>query len=156
MNLSKSLELIRELNNNDVDYIIVGGIALLLHGVVRATEDIDIFIKPTADNIVKTKKALKSVWNDSAIEEISEADLLGDYPALRYGPPDDSISVDILTKLGDAIAFDDLKVEIIEIEGIKAKVATIKTLINMKKDTVRLQDKADVEALRNLYGDEVN
>lgn len=156
MNLSKSLELIRELNNNDVDYIVVGGIALLLHGVVRATEDIDIFIKPTADNIVKTKKALKSVWNDSAIEEISEADLLGDYPALRYGPPDDSISVDILTRLGDAIAFNDLKFEIIEIEGIKAKVATIKTLINMKKDTVRLQDKADVEALRNIYGDEVN
>lgn len=156
MNLTKSLELIRELNNNGVDYIVVGGIALLLHGVVRATEDIDIFIKPTADNIVKTKKALKSIWNDNAIEEISETDLLGDYPALRYGPPDDSISVDILTRLGDAITFNDLKFEIIEIEGIKANVATIKTLINMKKNTVRLQDKADVEALRNLYGDEVN
>jgi len=156
MNLAKSLELIRELNNNNVDYIVVGGIALLLHGVVRATEDIDIFVKPTTDNIVKTKKALKSIWNDSAIEEISEADLLGDYPALRYGPPDDSISVDIITRLGEAITFNDLEVEIIETEGIKAKVATIKTLINMKKDTVRIQDKADVEALRNLRGGEEN
>lgn len=156
MNLTKSLELIRELNNNDVDYVIVGGIALLLHGVVRATEDIDIFIKPAADNIIKIKKALKSVWDDAAIEEISEKDLLGDYPAIRYGPPDDSISVDILTKLGEAVSYNDLKVKIITIEGIKVKVATVKTLINMKNNTVRLQDKADVEALRNLYGDEVN
>ena len=156
MNLSKSLELIRELNINDVDYIIVDGIALLLHGVARATEDIDIFVKPTADNIVKMKKALKSVWDDNSIEEISETDLLGDYPALRYGPPDDSISVDILTRLGEAVTFHDLESEIIEIEGIKARVATIKTLINMKNNTVRLQDKADVEALRNIYGGEVN
>ncbi|MFH1452869.1 MAG: hypothetical protein ABIH00_02660 [Armatimonadota bacterium] len=156
MNLTKSLELIHQLNNNNVDYIIVGGIALLLHGVVRATEYIDIFIKPTADNIVKTKKALKSVWDDSSIEEISETDLLGDYPALRYGPPDDSISVDILTKLGEAVTFNDLEVETIDIEGIKIKVATVKTLIDMKKDTVRLRDKADVEALRNLYGKEVD
>lgn len=156
MNLTKSLELIRELNSNNVDYIVIGGIALLLHGVVRATEDIDIFINPTVDNIIKMKKALRSVWNDSAIEEISEADLLGDYPALRYGPPDDSISVDILTKLGEAILFNDLEVEIVEIEGIKVKVATVKTLIRMKNNTVRLQDKADVEALRNLFGDEVD
>lgn len=156
MNLTKSLELIRELNINNVDYVIVGGIALLLHGVARATEDIDIFIKPAADNIIKIKKALKSVWNDNSIEEISETDLLGDYPALRYGPPDDSISVDILTKLGEAVSFNDLEAEIIEIEGIKVKVATIKTLIKMKNNTVRIQDKADVEALRNLYGNEVD
>ncbi|MBI2251987.1 MAG: hypothetical protein HYU63_04470 [Armatimonadetes bacterium] len=100
---------------------------------------------------------INSRWNenDSAIEEISEADLLGDYPALRYGPPDDSISIDILTRLGETISFNDLEVEIIEIEGIKVKVATVKTLIKMKNNTVRLQDKADVEALRNLFGDEV-
>lgn len=156
MILNKSLELIRGLNANGVDYIVVGGIALLLHGVVRATEDIDIFVKPTTENIVKVKKALKSVWNDNSIEEISETDLLGNYPAVRYGPPDGSISVDILTRLGEAVKFNDLESEIIEIDDVKVKTATVKTLIKMKNNTVRLQDKADVEALHNLRDSQEN
>lgn len=136
--------------------MVIGGIALALHGVVRATEDIDLFIEPTSENIARLKNSLRALWNDSAIDEISAEDLLGDYPAVRYGPPDDSISIDILTKLGEAFLYKDLEAELIEAPNLTVRVATVKTLIRMKKDTVRMQDKADVNALLTRFGGEVS
>jgi hypothetical protein len=155
MNYGKIFELIHELNEHGVDYIVVGGIALALHGIVRATEYIDLFVKPTRENIDRLKESLRSLWNDNAIGDISAEDLLGLYPAIRYGPPDDSMSIDILTKLGEAIGYEDLHAEQIEVQNVSVCVATVNTLIMMKKDTVRLQDKADVEALRSRFGQEV-
>jgi predicted nucleotidyltransferase len=155
MDYNRIYQLIEELNKQGVEYIVVGGIALALHGVVRATEDIDLFIEPTGENIARLKNTLRSLWNDSAIEEISAEDLLGDYPAVRYGPPDDSISIDILTRLGEAFRYEDLEAESIRTQDITARVATVKTLIRMKEDTVRFQDKADVKALLNRFGGEV-
>ena len=38
--LDKTLEVIRGLNDEDVDYVVIGGVALNLHGLVRATEDL--------------------------------------------------------------------------------------------------------------------
>ncbi|MDQ7826826.1 MAG: DUF6036 family nucleotidyltransferase [Candidatus Eremiobacteraeota bacterium] len=157
MDYGRVFQLIRELNRHEVEYIVVGGIALALHGVVRATEDIDIFIKPTRENVESLKSSLKALWNDNAVEDISADDLLGDYPALTYGPPDDSMSIDILTRLGEAFYYQDLESETAEVQGLPVRIATVSTLIRMKKDTVRLQDKADVEALRRRFekeGDE--
>lgn len=155
MDYNRVYQIVHEMNQKGVEYIIVGGIALALHGVVRATEDIDIFIKPTSENIARFKSSLRSLWNDSAIDDISAEDLLGEYPAIRYGPPDDSISIDILTRLGEDFLYDDLEAESIETLNMPVRVATVNTLILMKKDTVRLQDKADVDALRTRFGGEV-
>jgi hypothetical protein len=150
MNYDRLRQLIAQLNLQGVEYIVVGGIALAFHGLVRATEDIDIFIKPTGENIARLRKSLKALWNDASIDDISSEDLLGEYPAIRYGPPDDTLSIDILTRLGEAFRYEDLESEMIDMEGLSARVATAETLIRMKKDTVRLQDKADVEALQRL------
>ncbi len=154
MNYGRLYQLISLLNEKSVDYIVVGGIAMALHGLVRATEDIDLFIRPTGENVSRLKECLRSIWDDSAIEEISSDDLLGDYPAVRYGPPDDSLSMDILTRLGDAFHYEDLQSEMADIQGLPVRVATVDTLIRMKKDTVRLQDRADAEALRLRFGKE--
>jgi len=154
MDYKRIFQLIAELNKQGVEYIVVGGIALALHGLVRATEDIDIFIKPSSENIARLKNSLRSLWNDSAIDDISSDDLLGEYPTIRYGSPDESISIDILTKLGEVFTYEDLEAELLEMQGVPVRVATIDTLIRMKKDTVRLQDKADVEALRQRFGRE--
>jgi len=156
MDYNRIYQLVRELNQQGVEYMVIGGIALALHGVVRATEDIDLFIEPTSENIARLKNSLRALWNDSAIDEISAEDLLGDYPAVRYGPPDDSISIDILTKLGEAFLYKDLEAELIEAPNLTVRVATVKTLIRMKKDTVRMQDKADVNALLTRFGGEVS
>jgi predicted nucleotidyltransferase len=153
--LDKTLEVIARLNDEGVDYVVIGAVALNLHGLVRATGDLDFFIRPEPDNISALRRALMRVWDDPEIQEIKTEDLCGAYPAIRYGPPDDSLPLDILTRLGEFVTYADLKHELIEIEGIKVRVATPSTLYWLKASTVRPQDKADAAALRAAFGSEV-
>jgi len=154
MNYGRIHQLLTGLNDSGLEYIVVVGIALALHGLVRATEDIDLFIRPTGDNVSRLKQCLHSLWDDPAIDEIRSEDLLGEYPAIRYGPPDDSLSIDILTRLGEAFHYDDLQSELVEMKGLPVRMATVDTLIRVKKDTVRLQDRADADALRRRFNRE--
>jgi hypothetical protein len=55
---------------------------------VRATEDLDIFIRATPENVERLKRAFRAAYGgDPSGDEISAVDLLGDYPAVRYYPP---------------------------------------------------------------------
>ena len=150
--LDDCLRVIEALNRCRVDYIVIGGVAVNMHGLVRGTEDLDIFIRPTEENVARLRAALHEVWDDPLISEIESADLCGDYPAVRYGPPSGDLYVDILTRLGDAFRYDDLQAQEIEIDGVKARVATPKTLVRMKRDTVRPMDHADAAALVREFG----
>lgn len=145
------LALARALNDEGVSYVLIGGVAMNLQGIARATADIDMFVQPEASNIAGLKRAMHHVWNDPAIEEISADDLIGDYPAVQYGPPDGDMTVDILTRLGEAFRFSDLEAETLEVQGIPVSVATPRTLYRMKRSTVRPRDRADAAALRERY-----
>ena len=134
-----------------VRYAIFGAIAMNLHGLVRATEDLDVFVEPTAPNIEQLRLALREVFDDPEIDNITAADLLGDYPSVRYAPPASSFYLDILTRLGDAFAFADLETARVPFDGLTATVVTPRMLYLMKKDTVRLKDRADAEMLRRQF-----
>lgn len=135
-----------------VRYAIFGAVALNLHGLARFTEDLDIFLEPAADNIQKMRAALHSVIEDPEIDNITAEDLLGDYPAVQYIPPDGSFHVDILTRLGSAFSFADLTIQRIAFDNIAVSVVTPRTLYEMKKDTIRLKDRADAQLLRERFG----
>ena len=135
-----------------VRYAIFGAVALNLHGLARFTADLDLFIEPTAENVERLRNAQKTAVDDPAIDEISTEDLLGDYPAVQYNPPDATFHIDILTRLGDAYGFADLKVERIALDELTVSVVTPQTLYEMKRDTVRLKDKADAHALKERFG----
>jgi hypothetical protein len=152
MDFERFLLLLQELERNEVNYVLVGGVALNLHGIVRATEDIDLFIQPEAQNIERLKEALRFVWDDPDIDQIKAEDLAGDYPTVRYGPPDEDFVVDLLSRLGSAFQFEDIQAEVVTIEGVKVRLATPSTLYRMKKDTVRPIDRADAATLREKFG----
>lgn len=114
------------LEAREVKCAVFGAVAMNLHGLVRATEDLDIFVAPNHANIERLKTALRDVFADPSINEITAADLLGDYPSVRYAPPGHEFYLDILTRLGDAFQFADL-------------------------ETVRLKDRADAEVLRPTF-----
>ena len=135
-----------------VRYAIFGAIAMNLHGLVRATEDLDVFVEPTAANIEQLRQALREVFDDPEIDNITAADLLGDYPSIRYAPPATWFYLDILTRLDDAFAFADLETTRVPFDGLTATVVTPRMLYIMKKDTVRLKDRADAEMLRRQFG----
>ena len=148
---AKTLEVIARLNDEGVHYAVIGGVALNVHGLVRATEVLDIFVKPTEANVTALRRALRKVWDDPSIDEITAEDLCGDYPAIRYGPPDGSLPLDILARLGEFAAYDDLKVEDIEVEGVSLRVATPRTLLWLKAGTVRPRDHQDALALAAVF-----
>ncbi len=65
---------------------------MAFHGIVRATEDLDIFIRATPENIKRLRVALRQSYsNDPHIEEITTEDLPGAYPAVRYFPPNSGL-----------------------------------------------------------------
>ncbi len=153
--LDKTLAVLSRLNDERVEYVVIGGVAMNLHGLVRATEDLDVFVRPEPENIEALRRALRRVWDDPEIDKITAEDLCGSYPAVRYGPPDDSLPLDILARLGEAVHYDDLEHELIEIEGVEVRVATPRTLHRLKAGTVRPQDHVDAAALRAVFGDEL-
>ena len=132
-------------------YAIFGAVALNLHGLARFTEDLDIFIAPEEANIDRLKLALRDAHDDPEIEHITAGDLLGEYPAVQYSPPGGSFHLDILTRLGEAFAFADLETERVPCQDLTVTVVTPRMLYKMKKDTIRLQDRADAELLRRRF-----
>lgn len=135
-----------------VAYAVFGATALNIHGLSRSTEDIDIFVAPTRDNVERLKTALRSVFDDPSIDDILADDLLGDYPAVQYVPPVGTFHLDLLTRLGDAFAFDDLELARMPFGDVTVSVVTPRTLYLMKRDTVRLKDKADAALLKERFG----
>lgn len=151
VDLDKVLDLVRAMNKEGVEYITFGAIALGVHGLPRATEDADFFVAATYDNIERLKRALRQVWDDPEVENISYEDLAGDYPAIRYGPPTDDFTIDFLSRLGEAFSYETIAWEIGELEGVPIRVVTPRTLYTMKKDTVRHKDRFDAEMLREKF-----
>jgi hypothetical protein len=139
------------LRDENVDYVLVGALAMDVLGIGRLTEDIDLFVRPTEENIDRLRRALRRVWQDPSIDEITAADLAGDFPAVQYVAPDGT-PIDILSRLGEAVAFVDLEATTYAYGDVDVKVATPATLYRMKRDTVRLRDKADAQVLREKFG----
>jgi predicted nucleotidyltransferase len=146
------LRVLKAFEGEGLEYVLVGATALAMHGIVRATEDVDLFIRATADNVERLKRALRAVYaDDPNIEEIHPQDLLGEYPSVRYYPPTGDLYFDILTRLGEAARYEDIAVERKIVAGIPVWVATPRALYDLKKDTVRALDRQDAEVLRQRF-----
>lgn len=150
MEFGRFLDVIRAFERAGVEYILVGGVAVNLHGIARATEDIDFFVRSEPENVERLKTALKSLWSDPEIDQIRAEDFKA-YPTLRYGPPKENFVIDVLTRLGTAFRFEDLVSEVVTIEGTPVRVATPETLVRMKRSTLRPIDKADAAALAKMF-----
>ena len=143
---------LQALEREQVDYFVFGGAALNLHGIARFTEDLDLFLAPKTENVEALKRALRSVYHDSSIEEISATDLLGEYPAVQYVPPEAGFHLDILTRLGEVFRYQDIEKQRIPFEDLSVWVATPRALYRMKRDTVRPKDRMDAAVLRERFG----
>ena len=137
------IEVCKLLNNEKVLYAIVGGWAVILHGYLRTTYDIDILIQRKKENADKLKKALKSLtWG--IIEEISAEEIISK-PFTIIG---DQPRVDIITYSGK-INYKNIKDRILikKVDGVKIPYVDIDVLIKMKA-TGRLHDLEDIEKLK--------
>ncbi len=146
------LRVLRAFQQEGLEYVLIGATAMAFHGLVRATEDLDLFIRATAENVERLKRAFQAAYDgDPNVHDISSADLLGDYPAVRYYPPTGDLYFDVMTRLGDAASFETVAAETKEVEGVRVRVATPSALYRLKKGTVRPLDRQDAEALRRRF-----
>jgi predicted nucleotidyltransferase len=148
---NRFLEIIDSLEKEKVDYVLIGGFAMVLYGMPRATQDIDIFIKHREENIERLQKALFTIFNNKDVFEITFSELKK-YPVIRYGA-EKGYYVDILANIGSAFSFEDLKFEELTIEGHKIKIASVETLYKLKEKTLRAIDKSDLLFLKKLLED---
>jgi hypothetical protein len=151
MELEEALRILAAFEREKVEYVLVGSMGMAVLGVIRATRDIDVFVAPDEDNVARLRRALASVFDDPSIDEITSADLAGDYPAIQYAPPTGDFSIDLLARLGERFRFDELEWQEVILDGIHVRVATPRMLYRMKRDTVRPQDKIDASVLRARF-----
>ena len=145
------MKVLSALEREHVQYVLVGSMGMAVLGVIRATRDMDFFVDPSPDNIDRLRRALASVFDDPCIAEITSEDLGGAYPAIQYVPPAGDFSIDILARLGERFAYDQIAWQAVTISGVVVRVATAQMLYRMKRDTVRPQDKADAAELRRRF-----
>lgn len=149
MDRDELLRVLQAFESEGLEYVLIGATAMGFHGLVRATEDVDLVVRATPENIDRLRRAFRTVYaDDPHIDEIRAADLLGDYPSIRYYPPSGDLFFDVLTRLGEIATFDTIEGEVKEIEEIRVRVATPAALYRMKKGTIRPLDWRDAAALR--------
>lgn len=151
MDLEEILRVLASFERNEVEYVLIDGLALELHGLGRPTQDADLFVRPTSENVSRIRQALKQVYSDESIEEITAEDLAGEYPTIRYGPPHGAFYIDLIARLGEFAEYEALRWEEKTFRGVRVRVATPQTLYWLKRGTLRLRDRADAEALRRKF-----
>jgi hypothetical protein len=145
--LADLVSLCRRLNEESARYIVVGGMAIIQAGFVRATEDLDLLIDASAENVGRVKRALMSL-PDGAAAEVRDEDV-SSYVVVRVA---DEIVVD-LVKAACGIEYAEAchEVEHVEIEGISIPFATPELLWRMKA-TMRDKHRLDRMFLAKLLG----
>lgn len=137
-------ELLLAFNAQNVEYLIVGAHALAAHGHVRATKDLDLWIRPDKTNAQRVLHALSAFGaptDDLTVEDLTKKETI-----FQIGLP--PLRIDILTDI-DGVEFANAWPARLQtvFGGVPAFVISRQHLIANKKTTARLQDLADVQQL---------
>lgn len=155
MSLPDLRQLLAALVDAEVEFVVIGGIALGLHGLIRATEDLDIVPDPSPANLDRLADALVA----------AEAALLL-RPGRRFGPREAwalrrGRNVSVTTRHGDLDVVRALPgvpdysalraaADVYDVAGMTIVVASPAQLTAMKEARGSAQDAADIAALRTL------
>jgi hypothetical protein len=145
--------LVAALNAAEVEYVIVGGLAVGAHGVVRATRDVDIVPAPDRRNMDRLAGCLQTLGAEHPIERSLTGAALG-RPAsfkvqTRHG------EVQVLNRMEGVPSFAELRRDQIRVELASDAVAPVCSLAHlraMKRAADRPRDRVDLAELAELHG----
>jgi hypothetical protein len=137
--LQDVLDLCAALNREGARYALIGGFAVILHGFVRTTKDVDLLVDPSAENIRAVKRAMATLPDNAAA--LLEDDEVLQYQVVRVA---DEIVVDLMAS---ACGIAESGIESFKVREVEIPVASKETLIRMK-NTIRESDALDVRFLR--------
>ncbi len=143
------LDFIATLIENKVDFVLVGGYAMAVHGVIRATGDIDFLYRCTAANVARLSAALREFGAPENI--IDEQALLTPDTVTQFGQPPHRI--DLLNAI-DGVTFAEVwkGAQRTDIEGYQMRVIGRAELERNKAASGRQKDLSDLRALKARRG----
>lgn len=147
--VEKHKEILIDLINSKVDFLLIGGYAVIYHGYVRTTGDMDVWLKPDNENKMKLLSVLEKHLRDkNGIEKVKKLDFKN-VIAFHIGLPPEKI--DFLTKIA-GVNFDEAfsHKALLPVQNYQIPVLHLNDLIANKLLSARLKDKADVEELQKI------
>lgn len=154
-------EIFKALADAQAEYVVVGGLAVIMHGHLRATRDLDLVIGLQPDNCAKAMDALSGIGLRPRLP-VSLADFAD--PAKRedwvtnrnmlvfqlWDPANPERSVDVFVR--EPMDFQAMRSEAVtkDLDGVPIRVASIRHLIQLKQSAGRPMDLDDIAALREI------
>lgn len=139
-------DLLREFVEGGVEFVLIGGWAVAVHGHGRATDDMDILVRPSKDNAARVFAALLRYGAPIAAHGVTEG--LFAKPQYGYRMGRKPLLIEVLTTI-DGVTFDDALEDALSVSvaGIDVPVIGRSALIKNKLAAGRAKDLADVEVL---------
>jgi hypothetical protein len=146
-------DMLAALIDQGVELIIVGAHAMALHGVPRATGDIDILVRPSVDNAARGMRALATFGAPVAAHGVTQADFEVAGNVYQIGLPPRRI--DLLTEIS-GVSFDEAWRTriVVERDGLALTFLDRERLLANKRATGRDKDQLDVSLLTKLDSDQ--
>jgi hypothetical protein len=143
-------DLLECLAEAEADYMLIGGYAVMAHGHIRATQDLDVWVRPSSDNADRVMSAMKEFGMPPGLSAKDLLEVAGPPPTgFRFGRP--PFAVDVITSV-QGVEFDEAWAgsTVRRLDGIDVRVIGRAALLANKRATGRAKDAADVEALEAL------
>ena len=137
-------DLLALFNAHGVEYVLVGGYAMAMHGAPRFTRDLDLYVRPTAENAARIMESLRE-FGFGAIG-LSADDFERPGQVVQLGRP--PVRIDLVTSI-DGVTWDEASSGKARgsYAGLSVPVIGRDELVRNKRSVARKQDLADVEAL---------
>jgi hypothetical protein len=159
-----SLEAIfRALQEAHARYLVVGGVAVIAHGYVRLTKDLDLVLDLSTESLRQSLRALQSLDYRPVIPvpllDFADPDLRHDWTENRnmkvlnlFSDRYPDVVIDVFVKEPFPFDVEYARAEAKEVApNVRARVVSIPALISLKKEADRSQDRTDIEKLQKLY-----
>lgn len=139
-------DFITALNDAEVDYLLIGGYSVILHGYTRTTGDLDIWVDRTVENYLRLEKAFQlfgmPVFDMTLVKFLDTVN----YNVFTFGRS--PVSIEILTEVKGLIFNEAFKASVIfDDDDVKVRCIQYHHLIDSKKAAGRNRDLNDIEQL---------
>jgi hypothetical protein len=143
---------LEDLNEAEIRYVLIGGIALIRHGVVRATRDVDAVFDPSAENVDRIR-SLVTRWGATRPDGSAvDLDAMTGDRSIHLSTPHGDL--DLVSEKVAGIRFDQLnaRADVRRVDGIEAPICSLVDLVTMKRAVGRERDLADLADLEAGHG----
>lgn len=157
MNLHPTFTILKKLSESKIKYVVIGGVAAVLYGVIRLTVDVDIVLEFSLENVNKFVSFLKEL-NLRPLIPINPSDLSNHRKreewiqekhakVINFTNPDGTLKLDVALIYN----YQEIEKNIIEVEGVKVPLISKEMFISMKREAGRPIDLNDIEKLEGNW-----